>query len=61
MHIRTATIADLDALERIYATARRFMAENGNPTQWGDGRPTRDEVAETVRAGACLVGVDDAD
>ncbi|WP_343008286.1 N-acetyltransferase [Parolsenella catena] len=61
MHIRTATIADLDALERIYATARRFMAENGNPTQWGDGRPTRDEVAETVRAGACLVGVDDTD
>lgn len=61
MHIRTATIADLDALERIYATARRFMAENGNPTQWGDGRPTRNEIAETIRAGACLVGVDDAD
>lgn len=60
MQIRTATTADLDALERIYAAARRFMAENGNPTQWGDGRPTRGEIAETVRAGACLVGVDDA-
>ncbi len=61
MQIRTATTGDLDALERIYAAARRFMAENGNPTQWGDGRPTHDEIAETVRAGACLVGVDEAD
>ncbi|WP_293825025.1 N-acetyltransferase [uncultured Parolsenella sp.] len=60
MQIRTATAADLDDLARIYAAARRFMAENGNPTQWGDGRPTAAEIAETVEAGACLVGVDDA-
>lgn len=61
MQIRTATAADLDDLARIYAAARRFMAENGNPTQWGDGRPTAAEIAETVEQSACLVGVDEHD
>lgn len=31
--IRPATADDLPAINAIYAYARRFMAENGNPTQ----------------------------
>lgn len=61
MEIRTATTADLDDLARIYAAARRFMAENGNPNQWGDGRPSATEIAETVERGLFLVGVDEQD
>lgn len=35
MEIRQATEADLDEMMKIYEYARRFMAENGNPDQWG--------------------------
>lgn len=61
MQIRIACERDLDALVRIYDIARRYMAESGNPHQWGDGRPTRDELAASVAAGAVRVGVDEGD
>ena len=35
MEIRTATIQDLDRIMEIYAMAREFMAQTGNPNQWG--------------------------
>ena len=35
MEIRHAEIKDLDRIMEIYAHARRFMAEHGNPRQWG--------------------------
>ncbi len=35
MKIRTATILDLERILEIYAYARTFMAQTGNPTQWG--------------------------
>ena len=31
--VRPAVLEDLDRILEIYAEARRFMAENGNPTQ----------------------------
>lgn len=37
MKIRLAAADDLPALLEIYETARRFMAANGNPTQWPKG------------------------
>jgi len=37
--IRNAVSSDLSRLEQIYARARRFMAENGNPNQWGNWNP----------------------
>ena len=35
MHIRKATEPDLSRIMEIYAIARVFMAEHGNPDQWG--------------------------
>ena len=35
MRIRKTTLRDLDRVMEIYAFARRFMAEHGNPDQWG--------------------------
>ncbi len=35
MEIRKSTEQDFDRMMEIYAFARRFMAEHGNPTQWG--------------------------
>lgn len=41
--IRLATTEDLKEICEIYAYARKFMAEHGNPAQWGDSLP-REEV-----------------
>ena len=35
MRIRSATELDLPRIMEIYARARTFMAEHGNPNQWG--------------------------
>ena len=35
MKIRKSTLADLPRMLEIYARARAFMAETGNPNQWG--------------------------
>ncbi|MDR1831974.1 MAG: GNAT family N-acetyltransferase [Fusobacteriaceae bacterium] len=39
MRIRKATAADLPEMMKLYAAARQFMRENGNPSQWGDDYP----------------------
>lgn len=48
--IRHAEERDLPAILAIYAYAREFMAENGNPTQWAGGFPPesllRDDIAK---------------
>ena len=46
--IRTATPGDLPALGPVYAAARRFMAENGNPTQWSDRYPLTEDLEEDI-------------
>lgn len=53
--IRPAMRADLDELETLYAEARRFMAENGNPTQWKNGYPWRDMLEEDIYLGKLYV------
>ena len=40
--------SELDEIEKIYAAARQFMAENGNPTQWKNGYPWRDLLEEDI-------------
>ena len=35
MEIRKSTEKDFDSMLKIYRRARAFMAENGNPNQWG--------------------------
>ena len=44
MKIRSATHADLDVIMNIYAHARAFMREHGNPTQWGDSYPSKELI-----------------
>ncbi|MDO4266372.1 MAG: GNAT family protein [Eubacteriales bacterium] len=40
MYIRKAVLADIPAIEKIYADARTFMRAHGNETQWTDGYPS---------------------
>lgn len=35
MRIRKSTLSDLDRIMAIYAYAREYMAQHGNPNQWG--------------------------
>lgn len=51
IQIRRAKQSDLDEIEKIYAGARAFMAENGNPTQWTNGYPKRVLLEEDIRNG----------
>lgn len=52
MNIRKATISDFDRVNEIYCIARKFMAENGNPHQWGDlGYPYPEMIAEDIENG----------
>ena len=59
MHIRTATHADLDGVYSIYARARRFMRENGNPDQWGDVYPQKELIISDLEEGRLHVLVDE--
>lgn len=49
--IRKARTGDLDALLAVYAAARRYMAQSGNPNQWGDGYPRRTLLEADIQAG----------
>lgn len=55
MTIRPTTYADLDALIAIFAYARAQMAADGNPTQWGDGYPTREQLENDIQRGVSYV------
>ncbi|MFR1722972.1 N-acetyltransferase [Emergencia timonensis] len=55
MKIRTATILDLERILEIYAYARTFMAQTGNPTQWGDGYPKKELLTKDIEQGQLYV------
>ena len=48
MHIRKATIDDLNLIMDIYRAAQDFMIESGNPNQWGHFYPSEDLVKEDI-------------
>jgi len=60
MRIRKTVAADLDAVMRIYAEARAFMCENGNPDQWKDGYPLREWIEDDIEGHKSYVCVDNA-
>ena len=55
MNIRPTTHADIDALLAIFAYARKQMAADGNPTQWGDGYPSREQLEHDIQRGVSYV------
>ena len=59
MQIRKTTKKDLNIVMEIYAHARSFMAENGNPTQWSGSYPSEDIILRDISVGASYVCVDD--
>ena len=57
MEIRRTTPADKEEVLALYETARRFMAENGNPNQWVNGYPGADQLEADMAAGGSYVCV----
>ena len=54
MNIRPAQPGDLPALLEIFAHARAFMAQTGNPTQWPATYPGA-ELMQQIARGVCYV------
>lgn len=59
--IRKATKDDFKKIEDIYAAARRFMAENGNPTQWKNNYPPAETIKADIENGDLYVVSDEND
>ena len=55
MTIRPTTYADIEALMAIFALARAQMAADGNPTQWGDEYPAREQLMSDIRRGVSYI------
>ena len=58
MIIRNSTEKDFSRMMEIYGIARRFMAEHGNPNQWGPTHwPPEDLIHNDIRNGNSYVCV----
>ena len=53
MTIQTAALCQLPQILELYQQARRFMAQQGNPTQWGTNRPSEEQLRRDIADG-CL-------
>lgn len=60
MQIQKSTQAELATILAIYAQARQFMAESGNPGQWVQGYPQRERVQQDIQAGHSYVALTEA-
>lgn len=58
IRIRKGTVADIDGIMACYESARKYMRASGNLTQWVNGYPSRNLVAEDIAAGVSYVGED---
>jgi RimJ/RimL family protein N-acetyltransferase len=55
MTVRKAETGDLAAIMNIYAGARVYMRESGNPNQWKDKYPAQALVERDIQTGASSV------
>lgn len=62
MKIRKSTERDILRMMEIYTFARNFMAEHGNPNQWGPTNwPPENLIYSDIRNGNSYVCLNDAD
>lgn len=47
--VRKAQVDDKARIMDIYAYARKFMAENGNPNQWKNNNPREEVIDEDIK------------
>ena len=59
IRIRKGTTANIDGIMACYETARLYMRTSGNHSQWINGYPSRELVAEDIATGISYVGEDE--
>lgn len=57
MTIRRTKISDIGRLHEIFAIARRFMVETGNPHQWAEDYPSEELLRKDIESGDSYVCV----
>ena len=55
MQIRKATMNDLPDILAIYAYARKYMKEHGNPDQWRDSYPPVSLTTQDIQSDCLYV------
>ncbi len=61
MQVRKTKPDELDQVMAIYAHARQFMADHGNPSQWGSVKPAREQIAADIEHGNSYVCVENGE
>lgn len=56
--IRLATYEDLDTIMEIYAIAKKYMADNGNSTQWEDTYPNHEILRKDIQSEQLFVYIE---
>ena len=56
--IQKATLSQLSQIMAIYETARAFMAQSGNPDQWGVAYPPEEMIRQDILDGKSYVNLD---
>lgn len=59
MEIRKATEKELPMIMGLYGEAQQFMAQTGNPDQWGRAYPPEELVRQDIADGNCYICVED--
>lgn len=57
--IEKATLSQLSPIMAIYEQARAFMAQTGNPDQWGMTYPPETMIRQDILNGKCYVNLKD--
>lgn len=58
--IQKAKLSQLSQIMAVYKKARVFMAQSGNPDQWGTAYPTEAMIRQDIENGKCYVNLEDS-
>lgn len=59
MHIRKSTPQDMPAILEIFQTARQFMRDTGNPSQWNTSYPDESIIQQDIDRGCSYICCDE--
>ena len=56
--IQKASLSQLSQIMTVYDAARSFMAQTGNPDQWGTAYPSEEMIRQDIQNKKCYVNLD---